>query len=161
KDAMSARFEGSGRRFHVLHIELKPRLRDWNVLGPRVLTKTGHRHLRKWPQCKGLNSGKSFGMKVAVILFFESDAESVAVEFAACTCVVNDRPKARDKKHLQTLHGVSSLNVRLKIMFRRNFGCAKQGRGASRRVPSSGSMCVCKSRSNSFPLNTCPLEILG
>src|SRR6266496_3719622 len=46
KRSVPARFKHGGCRFNIFHIELKPCLRRRDILGPRILPKTGLRYLR-------------------------------------------------------------------------------------------------------------------
>src|SRR5262247_1710226 len=52
--SIALEFECRGRGVDVLHVELEPGLRSWNIAGPRGSAKAGVRRLPERPERKGL-----------------------------------------------------------------------------------------------------------
>src|SRR5437763_5849043 len=90
-------FKRRGGAFDAFHLELEPGLRGGNGVGPGVLAETGAGRLRQGPESKTFGTLYRFRMKVGARLFFEGDAETVAVELATLGDVAIDRAKPGDK----------------------------------------------------------------
>jgi hypothetical protein len=97
--SMPLRFKLNRCFFDIVNVELEPSLRRRNIFGPGILTKAGMRCLRKRPQSETVCAYQSLRMEITARLLFEADTEHLAVEFATCGGLTDDRTKARDEQN--------------------------------------------------------------
>jgi len=65
--------------------------------------------LRQWPEREAFRALEGFTVKVTAALLFKGNAEGLAVQFATCRNVTDDRTEAGDE---QNLYSFTALRLR-------------------------------------------------